>query len=99
MGAIKAHTWKYLVEHAKIAETSANKRDPPTPKPKQVTDNKNRDSTWSSQSKGKDTMAVEVTEEVRPAPRKANPGNTSGFKFTLKKYSFKMDQVVTISTC
>ena len=96
MGAVKAHTWKDLVEQAETAETSANKRDPPTLKPKWVPDNKNRDTTRSSQSKVKDTMVVEVTEEVRPVPRKANPGNTLGFKFPPKQYSFKEDQVVTI---
>ena len=41
-------------------------------------------------------MEVEVTEEARPAPRKANLGNTSGFKFPPKQYSFKEDQVVII---
>ena len=76
MGAIKAYTWKDLIEHAEIAEKLANKLDPPAPKPKWVPNNKNRDTTRSSQSKGKDTLAVEVTEEVQSAPRKANPGNT-----------------------
>ena len=81
MGAVKAHTWKELVEQAEVAETSANKLNPPASKAKWVPDNKNRDSARSSQSKGKDTLAVEVTTGVQAAPRKANSGNTSGFKF------------------
>ena len=48
MGAVKAHTWKDLVEQAEIAEKSANKLDPPTPKPKWAPNNKNRDITRSS---------------------------------------------------
>jgi hypothetical protein len=34
MVAVKAHTWKDLVEHVETTESSVNKRDPPTPKPK-----------------------------------------------------------------
>ena len=63
MGAVKARTWKDLVEQAEIAKKSANKLDPPTLKPKWVPSNKNCDTTLSSQSKGKDTLAVEVTEQ------------------------------------
>src|ERR1700734_3077314 len=71
IGAVKAHTWKDMVEHAEQAEMSANRYDPPTPKQKWVPDNnKNRDTAWPFQSKGKNTMAVEVIEEVQPAPRK-----------------------------
>ena len=36
MGAIKAHTWKELVEQAEIAEKSAKKFEPSTPKSKWV---------------------------------------------------------------
>jgi len=36
MGAIKAHTWKELVEQAKIAEKSAKNFEPSTPKSKWV---------------------------------------------------------------
>ena len=32
MGAVKAHTWKELVEQAEIAEKSAKKFEPSTPK-------------------------------------------------------------------
>jgi len=96
MEVVKAHTWKELVEQPEVAETSANKLNPPASKAKWVPDNKNRDNARSSQSKGKDTLAVEVTPEVQAAPRKANSGNTSGSKFPPKKYSFRDDQVVKI---
>ena len=79
-----------------MAELSANKFDTFAPKQKWVPDNKNRDSARSSQNKGKDTMAVEVATEVQQMPKKANPGNNSGFKFPPKQYSFRDDQVVTI---
>ena len=34
MGTVKAHTWKELVEQAEIAEKSAKKFEPSTPKGK-----------------------------------------------------------------
>ena len=34
MGAVKAHTWKELFEHAEIAEKSAKKFEPLVPKNK-----------------------------------------------------------------
>ena len=34
MGAVKAHTWKELVEQAEIAEKSAKKFEPSTPRGK-----------------------------------------------------------------
>ena len=34
MGAVKAHTWKKLVKQAEIAEKSAKKFEPSTPKGK-----------------------------------------------------------------
>jgi len=42
MGAIKAHTWKELVEQAKIAEKSAKKIEPSIPKGKWGMNNKGR---------------------------------------------------------
>jgi len=46
MGAVKAHTWKELVEHAEIAEKSAKKFEPSTPKDK-----------WGMNNKGRSDMA------------------------------------------
>ena len=57
MGAVKAHTWKELVEQAKIAEKSAKKFEPSIPKSKWVMNNKERrDMAQSSQAKGKETI-------------------------------------------
>ena len=46
MGAVKAHTWKELVEQAEIAEKSAKKFEPFTPKGK-----------WGMNNKGRSDMA------------------------------------------
>ena len=46
MGAVKAHTWKELVEQAEIAEKSAKKFEPSTPKGK-----------WGMNNKGRGDMA------------------------------------------
>jgi len=46
MGAVKAHTWKELVEQAEIAEKSAKKFEPSTPKGK-----------WGMNNKGLGDMA------------------------------------------
>ena len=46
MGAVKAHTWKELVEQAEIAEKPAKKFEPSTPKGK-----------WGMNNKGRDDMA------------------------------------------
>jgi len=56
MGAIKAHTWKELVEQAEIAEKSAKKFEPSTSKWR--TNNKGHDTAESSDT---DTLAVEVS--------------------------------------
>ena len=61
MGAIKAHTWKELVEQAEIAEKSAKKFEPSTPKGKWGMNNQGRgDMGQSFQAKGKETMSVEL---------------------------------------
>ena len=55
MGAVKAHTWKELVEQAEIVEKSAKKFEPFTPKGKWGMNNKGHgDMAQSSQAKGKD---------------------------------------------
>jgi len=46
MGAVKAHTWKELVEQAEIAEKSAKKFEPSAPKGK-----------WGMSNKGRSDMA------------------------------------------
>jgi hypothetical protein len=96
MGAVKAHTWKELVGQAEQAEMTANKCDPPAQKPKWGTDNQNRNPARNSQSKGKDTLAVEIEGETSQTPKKTNPGSSSGPKFPPKQYSFRDDQVVTL---
>ena len=71
MGAVKAHTWKELVEQVEIAEKSAKKFKPSTPKGKWGMNNKGRsDVPQFSQAKGKETVrrivrgrAVEGQEE------------------------------------
>jgi len=96
MGAVKAHTWKELVEQADIAEKSAKKFEPSTPKGKWGTNNKGRgDMTQSSQAKGKETMSVELSRDVQSKAKKSGFNNQES-KFPPKQYSFKDEQVVTI---
>ena len=66
MGAVKAHTWKKLVEQAEIAEKSAKKFEPSVPKNKWGVNTKGRDTVQSSQSKGKKTMTVELSGIAQP---------------------------------
>jgi len=62
MGAVKAHTWKELVEQAEIAEKSAKKFEPSIPKGKWGMNNEGRsEMVQSSQAKGKETMSVELS--------------------------------------
>ena len=97
MGAVKAHTWKDLVEQAEIAEKSASRFDAAAPKPRWAPDsNRGRDNAQSSQSKGKDTMAVNSAAESQPTPKKTNPGNTSGYRMPPPQYSFKEEKVATL---
>ena len=71
-GAIKAHTWKELVEQAEIAEKSAKKFKPSTPKGKWGMSNRGRgDMAQSSQAKGKETMSVELSGVFSRRPRRA----------------------------
>ena len=65
MGAVKNHTWKELVEQAEIAEKSAKKFEPSTPKGKWGMNNKGRGKMAQSfQAKGKETMSVELSGEA-----------------------------------
>jgi len=78
MGAVKAHNWKELVEQAEIAEKSAKKFKPSTPKGKWGMNNKGRDDmAQSSQAKGKETMSVELSENVHPKTKKSGANNQS----------------------
>jgi len=84
MGAVKAHTWKELVEQAEIAEKSAKKFEQSTPKGKWGTNNKGRsDMAQSSQAKGKETMSVELSGDVPPKTKTSGITNQE-FKFLLK---------------
>ena len=74
MDAVKAYTWKELIEQADIAEKLAKKFKLSVPKNKWGVNNKGRDTTQSPQSKGKETIAVKLCEE---APPKQKKGNTS----------------------
>ena len=96
MGAVKAHTWKELVEQAEIAEKSAKKFEPSTPKGKWDMNNKGRDDmTQSSQAKGKETMSVELTGDNHSKAKKRGFNNQES-KFPPKQYSFKDEQAVAI---
>jgi len=96
MGAVKAHTWKELVEQAEIAEKSAKKFELSIPKGKWGINNKGRgEMAQSSQSKGKEIVSVELSGETLPKTKKSGVSNQE-FKFPPKQYSFKEEQVVTI---
>jgi len=84
MGAVKAHTWKELVEQAEIAEKSAKKFEPSTPKGKWGKNNKGRDDMAQSfQAKGKETMSVELSGDVHSKAKKSSVNNQE-FKFLPK---------------
>jgi len=46
--------------------------------------NKGRDTTQSYQAKGKETMAVEMSEEAPLKQKKGSSNNNPEFKFSLK---------------
>jgi len=72
MTAVKAHTWKELVEQAEIAEKSAKKFEPSILKGKWGMNNKGRgEMAQSSQAKGKETMSIELSGRFLRRPRKA----------------------------
>jgi len=89
IGAVKAHMSKELVEQAEIAEKSAKKFEPSTPKGKWGMNNKGRgDMAQSSQAKEKETMSVKLSGDVHPKTKKSGVNNQE-FKFLSKQYSFK----------
>ena len=66
------------------------------PKGKWGVNNKGRgEMAQSSPSKGKETISVELSGEAPPKTKKIDASNQE-FKFPLKQYSFKDEQVVTI---
>jgi len=76
MGAVKAHTWKELVEQAEIAEKSAKKFKPSTLKGKWGMNNKGcGDMAQSSQAKGKESMFVELSGDVHSKIKKSDINN------------------------
>ena len=75
MGAVKANTWKELVEQAEIAEKSAKKFEPSTPKGKWRINNKGHGDMTQSQVKGKETMSVELLGDVPPKTKKSSVNN------------------------
>ena len=88
MEAVKAHTWKELVEQAEIAEKSAKKFEPSVPKNKWRVNTKEHNAAQSSKSKGKKTMTVELSDTALPK-QKSNTNGNQEFKFLPKLYSFK----------
>ena len=72
VGAVKAHTWKELVEQAEIAEKSAKKFEPSTPRGKWGMNSKGRsDLPQSSQAKGKETSLWNFPGTCSQRPRRA----------------------------
>ena len=71
MGAVKAHTWKELIEQAEIAEKSAKKFE--TPKSRWGINNKIYDAAESS-----DTSALKVYGGTRS--KKGNSNRTSEYQ-------------------
>ena len=61
LGAIKAHTWKKLVEQAEIAEKMAKKFEPSVLENKWGVNTKGRDADQPSELKGKRTIVVELS--------------------------------------
>ena len=54
--------------------------------------------TQSSQSKGKETISVELSGETPPKTKKSDANNQE-FKFSPKQYSFKDEQWLQYSIC
>ena len=84
MGAVKAHMWKELVQQAEIAKKSAKKFEPSVPKNRWGVNNKERDTTQSFQSKGKEITVVELSREAPTKQKSANSNNNLEFKFLQK---------------
>ena len=70
--------------------------EPSVPKNKWGVDSKRRDAAQSSQSKGKETMIVELSGKALAKKKRSSASNNQEFKFLPRQYSFKDEQVVTI---
>ena len=92
MGAVKAHTWKDLVEQAEIAEKSAKKFEPSVLKNKWGVNTNERDAAQSSQSKGKEIMAVELSGEAPQKQKMSGTSNNQEFKFRRDNILSKMNR-------
>jgi len=84
MGAVKAHTWKELVEQTEIAEQSAKNFE--TLKSMWGINNKSYDTDESS-----DSSALKVYGETQS--KKGDSNKTSEYQ---RQYSFKYEHVVTL---
>ena len=80
MGAVKAHTWKELFEQAEITKKSAKTFERSVHKNKLGVNTKGRDAAQSFQSKGKETMAIELSGTAQ-LKQKNNTNGNQEFKF------------------
>jgi len=71
MGAVKAHTWKELVEQPEIAEKLAKKFEPSVLKNKRGVNTKGCDATQSSQPKGKKPWPLSYQGQLNQSKRVA----------------------------
>ena len=74
----------------------SKKFEPSVPKNKWRVSTKGRDAAQSSQFKGKETMAVELSGKAPPKQKRSSASNNQEFKFLPRQYSFKDKQVETI---
>ena len=96
MEAINGHAWKEIVEWDEIAKKSAKKFELFALKNKEEANNKSRGIAQSSQAKRKKMLAVKVSGEALPNPKKSNSNSTLEFKSPQRQYSSKDEHVVTI---
>jgi len=80
MGALKAHTWKELVEQAEIAEKSAKKFEFSVPKNKWRSTPRGVMQLNLLNQKGKKIMVIELSGTARPKQKNNTNGNQE-FKF------------------
>ena len=64
MGSVKAYSWKKLIEQAEIAEKLANREEPAIPKNRWNFNDRSKDRGQFSQSKGKETMVIEMPKNT-----------------------------------
>ena len=92
MGAVETRSWKELVWQGEQAEIILKRIESEEPQPQQNSD-KQRPSRSSSNSKGKDVLAIETTVSSKAPQKQKGTGSEPRFQ---KHYDFKEDQVVTI---